>query len=88
MPPRSNFNHPTEHPMNVRIRHHAFRVLSLGCAAVLAAGFAGVLPGATAPASAALDAPILVIATAQGSRPDSLLVPTSGSVHPIFPSSP
>jgi hypothetical protein len=37
---------------------------------------------------AALDAPILVIATAQGSRPDSLLVPTSGSVHPIFPSSP
>jgi len=47
----------SNHPMKIRIRHHAFRALSLGCAVVLAAGFAGVLPGATAPAAAALNAP-------------------------------
>ena len=50
---RSNPNHSTEHPMNLRIRHRAYRALSLCCAAVLAAGFSGALPGATPSVSAA-----------------------------------
>jgi Protein of unknown function (DUF1553)/Protein of unknown function (DUF1549) len=57
MTPRSHRIHSTEHPMNVRIRQRAFRALSLCCAAVLAAGFSGALPGATTTVSAALNAP-------------------------------
>jgi len=40
------------------------------------------------PPPPALDAPILVLAAVQGSRPDSLLVPTSASSHPIFAPTP